>query len=177
MLSLFDYLFKILSLLRNIAAEQIAQRALLQRILDRVGADPVSAVQVVFNAVLEGHFFLRVESMIIKATQEFDASVMFLDSLGNPAPIDGRPAWLNNNDTVLSMVVSEDGMTAVISATGIPGSGQISVNADADLGEGVVPITGTLDVEVVPGDAVNVTLNSGPIRDRTPVEPEVPPIE
>lgn len=177
---MFAYFFKILTavllnsaLLQKIAAEQARQGLLLQQILDSVTAPP-NAARVVFTTVLNGQSFPGVESMIIKATQEFDANVAFLDSLGNPAPVDGAPVWLNSNDSVLSMVVAPDGLSAVISATGVPGAGQISVNADADLGEGVVPITGVLDVEVQPGDAITVALNTGPVRDRTP---EVPPVE
>lgn len=179
---MFTYLFKILNavllnsaLLQKIAVEQLAQRDMLQRIIDSIGSAPLNAARVVFTAVLEGHIFLRVESMIIKATQEFDASVAFQDSLGNPAPVEGVPVWTNSNEATLTLVVAADGLSAVVSATGTPGSGQISVQADADLGEGVTTITGVLDVEVQPGDAVNVVLNTGAVRDRTPVEP--PPVE
>lgn len=180
MVSIFTYLFKILNavlqnsaVLQKIAAEQAKQGLLLQRILDSV-TPPPNAARVVFTAVLNGQSFPGVESMIIKATQEFDASVAFQDSLGNPAPVEGVPTWVNSNESVLSMVVAADGLSAVISAVGVPGSGQISVQADADLGEGVTTITGVLDVEVQPGDAVNVVLNTGPVRDRTPVEPPAP---
>ena len=174
MVSIFTYLFKILSavlqnsaLLQKIAAEQVSQRLLLQQILDRV-TPPPNAARVVFTTVLEGQSFPGVESMIMKATQEFDALVAFQDSLGNPAPVEGVPVWTNSNESVISMVVAADGLSAVVSAVGIPGAGQISVQADADLGEGVTTITGTLDVEIQPGDAVTVTLNTGPLRDRTP---------
>jgi hypothetical protein len=171
---MFAYFFKILqAVLRNsaflqkITAEQLAQRAILQRILDSV-TPPPNAARVVFTARINGQSFPGVESMIIKATQEFDASVAFQDSLGNPAPVEGVPAWTNSNESVLSMVVAADGLSAVVSAVGVPGSGQISVQADADLGEGVTTITGTLDIEVTPGDAINVVLNTGAVRERTP---------
>ena len=38
---------------------------------------------------------------------------------------------------------------------------QVNVKADADLGEGVTEIIGTLDVEVQAGAAVSMTVNAG----------------
>lgn len=179
---MFVYFFKILNavlqisaVLQKIAVEQLAQRAMLQRILDSV-TPPPNAVRVVLTAILDGQSFPGVEKVIIKATQEFDASVAFQDSLGNPAPVEGVPTWTNSNEATLTLVVAPDGMSAVVSATGTPGSGQISVQADADLGEGVTTITGVLEVEVQPGEAVNVVLNTSPVRDRPPVEPPAEPV-
>ena len=41
------------------------------------------------------------------------------------------------------------------------GATQISVTADADLGEGVTPIVGTLSIDVVGGQAVSINIVAG----------------
>lgn len=58
-----------------------------------------------------------------------------------PAMVDGVPVWASSDETVLTVVPGTDGMTAVVS-TVAPGTGRITVSADADLGAGVIPITG-----------------------------------
>jgi hypothetical protein len=153
---------------RKAAAEReqaAAEAALLAIDAEVPGPEPL-AVRVVFRTVLDGQIFPETDSMIMNTTQEFDASVTFLDVLGNPAAVDGVPVWTNSNESVLGMVVGADGLSAVVSAVGIPGSGQISVQADADRGAGVTTITGVLEVEVQSADAVTVTLNTGPVREK-----------
>lgn len=109
--------------------------------------------------------FLEVQDMIIKVGQQFTVSVDFKDARGNIAPVDGIPTWANDNESVLTMVVATDGLSAVISSPNGPGSGQISVSADADLGTGITTITGVLLVEVQPLEATVVELNPGPVTD------------
>lgn len=154
--------------LAQILAEQSSQRALLHLIASNVTPPP----KVVFTVRLSGQTSTGVSSVLLKANQEFDANVAFTDAKGNPAPVDGTPTWENSNTDLLTVTTAEDGLSAVIVATGTPGTGQVVVKADADLGDGVVEIIGTLDVEVVPGDAVTVVINTGPARDQV-ANPEV----
>lgn len=48
------------------------------------------------------------------------------------------------------------------------GACQISVSADADLGEGIKTLTGVLDLEIVSGEAVSLNIIAGTPREQTP---------
>lgn len=92
--------------------------------------------------------------------QKVALSVAPTDSFGNPAKVE-TVAWSSSNEEVLTLVVAEDGMSVEAVTTGVTGVAQVVVKADADLGEGVKELVGTLDVEVVPGEAVNLNLVAG----------------
>jgi hypothetical protein len=55
---------------------------------------------------------------------------------------------------------SEDGLSCYL-ISGEPGNSQITVTADADLGEGVVTLTDTIDLAVVPASASALGLITG----------------
>ena len=99
--------------------------------------------------------------MILKDTEKVSISIGIVDVKGNPAPVDGLPAWTSSNEAVLALVVASDGMSAVSTAVGSLGTSQVGVSADADLGSGVTPIVGTLDIDVVASEAVAVNLVPG----------------
>jgi hypothetical protein len=146
-----------------IEAKQTQQDAILQRILDAVTNDP--AVSVCFNVEIEGQIHLGVSNVTIKDNQKFTASVVFLDAKGKVAAVDGAPVWTGSNDVAFTVTPSEDGLSAEVVANDL-GTGQVSVSADADLGAGVTTITGTLDLEVIAGDAVTVQINTAPPTDQ-----------
>lgn len=98
--------------------------------------------------------------MSITIDQKVTASVKFVDRAGNAARVDGLPSWSSSDSNVAEVVASEDGMTAVVLAKGV-GSVQISVTADADLGEGVKPLTRAATLEVVSGEAVDEQITFG----------------
>ncbi len=52
-------------------------------------------------------------------------------------------------------------MSAEVTPIGPLGSFSAKVEADADLGEGVVPLLGNLDCEVVAGDASVINMTAG----------------
>lgn len=104
--------------------------------------------------------------LVLKDNQKSALAVQFLSLRNNPAPVDGVPAWAVSDGALLSLSVAADGMSAVVSAVGPIGAGQVSVNADADLGAGVVPVVGILDVQVVGGDAAVVQISSGPAENQ-----------
>src|SRR5262245_20948659 len=85
----------------------------------------------------------------ISADQEVVVSLVITDQYGNPASVDGLPAWEASNVAVLAVRTAADGMSAVVTARGPAGTSQVKVVCDADLGEGVIEITGLLDVEVL----------------------------
>jgi uncharacterized protein YjdB len=88
-----------------------------------------------------------------------DASVAYVDAKNQPAKVDGAPVWSSSDDTVATVAASSDGMSAVVTPVNV-GQAQIKVEADADLGSGVVPVVSLVDVEVIAGQAVagNVSL-------------------
>lgn len=96
-------------------------------------------------------------AITITDTQQFTASVSAVDARGNPATLDGPVVWEISDAALLTLNVSEDGVATVLAA-GPLGSGQLKVTADADLGAGIKTLTGILDVTVVGGEAVSLTV-------------------
>ena len=92
-------------------------------------------------------------------TDDFFPSVALVitDAKGRPAPVEaGSIVWASSDDTVLSVAPAADGMSAVVSSVGA-GTARVSVSADADLGAGVVTITGVSeDVNVTNGNVASV---------------------
>ena len=75
---------------------------------------------------------------------------------GKPARVDGIPVWDQTLGAELfTATPSDDGLSETI----VPiddGVCQTRFTADADLGEGVVPLVGLFDFEIIEGQAVNV---------------------
>lgn len=88
-----------------------------------------------------------------------NATVSYVDAKGNPAMVDGAPVWSSSDDTVLTVVASSDGMSAVVTPVGPLGTVQLKVEADADLGAGVVSVVSLVDVEIIAGQAVAGNVN------------------
>lgn len=99
--------------------------------------------------------------MDLRDDQKTTLSISPVDAKGKPAAIDGAPTWASSDETVISLEVAGDGMTAV--ANGVaPGTARVVVTADADLGSGTTPITGTLDFNVTAGQAATITITAAP---------------
>lgn len=99
-------------------------------------------------------------AFIMRADQKVNITVAYTDSQGNPATTEGVPVW-GSSDASVTVEAASDGLSAVATASGIVGTAQVNVTADADLGEGVKEIVGTLDIEIVGGEAVSVVLTPG----------------
>lgn len=84
-----------------------------------------------------------------------------VDRKGNPAPIDGVPTWSVSDPTIISLDIAADGLSAVAIAAGPVGLCQVNVSADADLGDGVETISGTVDFQVVAAKAVGLAIPVG----------------
>ena len=106
--------------------------------------------------------FYGVKSMSFTLSSIEKVSLMIqpVNAKGNPAPIDGVPVWTISDPTVATLIVADDGLTASLVAIN-PGSVQITVQADADLGPGTKLITGTLDVTVTAAEAVAINIIPG----------------
>lgn len=69
--------------------------------------------------------------------------------------------WSVGDSSLLGIVVDSSGLLASVSAVGPLGTTQVVVKADAQIGEGVVELIGTLDIEVVAGQAVTLSITAG----------------
>jgi len=99
--------------------------------------------------------------LILTDEQKCQVSVAFKTAKGNPAPVDGVPVWASSNEAAVVVVPAADGLSAEIQTPGGLGTAQVSVKADADLGEGVIEIIGLLDVEVKTAGASIVEITPG----------------
>lgn len=99
--------------------------------------------------------------MNLKVSQNLPCTIDIKDARGNPALVDGPPVWSVTDAALATVVAAADGMSALVSPIGPMGSFQVQVNADADLGAGVKTIVGTLDIDLVAGDASIVTIAAG----------------
>lgn len=104
----------------------------------------------------------------ITSTQEQDLQIMTTDRLGHPAPVEeGSVVFTSSNEEVFTVIQDPDDQTkALVKAIG-PGVAQLDVKADADLGEGVVEITGFTGVEILPAMAAGFGFVAGEVREQT----------
>lgn len=110
-----------------------------------------------FEASFEGKGF----TMVLPDNKQVSASVAFVDVKGNPAQVQGAPVWATDRPDLLSVVAADDGMSATVSPVGPLGSGQVTVTADADLGDGVVEIVAFGQVDVIASQAVAGNISFG----------------
>jgi len=100
---------------------------------------------------------------------EVDVTVSFTDDQGDPAQVEGDPAWVSDDPNTTAVVTTSDPFTATFQAIGAIGSTTgISVSADADLGEGVVPVQASDSITIVSGAATSAGLSFGEPRPITP---------
>jgi hypothetical protein len=114
--------------------------------------------------------------LVLTADQKVTLSVSYQDRYGNPAPVDGAPAWETSADGIVTVDPTEDGLSAEIVTVGQIGTVQVRATADALPGAGVKTIIGVLDIQVVGGEARIVTLNAGTASSKDEI-PDVPPVD
>jgi hypothetical protein len=130
--------------------------------LDRIelAIVPPQAAKILFQVTLGGNK-LEVSSMMMKVNQSLPISIKPVDQFGNAAAVDGIPAWSLSDPAMGSIAVAQDGMSAQFTPAGQVGSVVVQVSADADLGAGIVSIMGSLQVDLLAGDAVAVQITAG----------------
>ena len=97
--------------------------------------------------------------MIITDSDKQELLVNISSAKGNPAVLDGALTWASSNEAIITVTAgTDDGMSATMVAVGPVGTAQISARGDADRGDGVREIVGTLDVEVIGGEAMVITI-------------------
>lgn len=105
------------------------------------------------------------QKQVLTDTQQADVTFAVNDVKGHPAEFQGVPEWATSDPNVLSVTPSADGKSAKV-VCGAPGTAQLSVSADADLGEGVQLITGIADVQVNAGKAATIALKFGNVSEQ-----------
>jgi hypothetical protein len=96
--------------------------------------------------------------------------VGYVDAHNNPAKVDGDVVWATSDGNIVSITPDQrDSTICTLTAVGATGLAQVTATADADLGEGTREIITTLDVSVVPGEAIAGTIKV--IAEPQPVAP------
>ena len=98
----------------------------------------------------------------LKLAQKVTVTLKPEDRLGNPAQVEaGSVVFTSNDESVCTVVQNPDNeLQADVFSQGV-GVAQLDFSADADLGEGVVTISGFSAVEVLPLEAVGFGLEVG----------------
>lgn len=105
----------------------------------------------------------EIMALKLKDDEKATASIKPVDKKGFPAQVDDVPVWAASAEGIVELTPAADGLSCVIAGMA-PGACQVNVTADADLGDGVRNITGTLDVEVLGGDAVTINIETGAVE-------------
>ena len=99
--------------------------------------------------------------LVLTATQDAPVQAICKDAKGNPAQV-ADPKWTTSDAAIVALKPDlTDPLKTTISAVGPLGAALVTFTADSDLGAGVVPIIGTMDVVVNPGTATVVELSAG----------------
>ena len=98
--------------------------------------------------------------MLITITNEQKVEVTLapVTEAGNPATLDGVPVWAVVEGGDATLEVAADGLSAFLVSGAADVTSQITVTADADLGEGIVTLTDTIDLAVVAAAASQLGL-------------------
>lgn len=105
---------------------------------------PAPQRSLLFSIQIEGNTLQGVTQMTLQPGKRYRASVTTQPA---GSRVDGALSWASSDDTVLTVTPEGDGRTAVIE-TLADGVATIEVSGDADLGEGVRPISATVGVIV-----------------------------
>jgi hypothetical protein len=108
---------------------------------------------VTFSFLGDFKMLLPVDKKLVGCT------ISYVDSFGNAAKVDGIPVWAADNPNLVTVIASTDGFSADIIPVGPVGTTQITVTADADLGEGVKTLTTIGTIECIAAEAVSGTIN------------------
>ena len=112
--------------------------------------------------------------LVLTADQKVVLTASYQDRYGNPAPIDGQPAWETSADGIVTVTPSEDGLSAEVVTVGQIGTVQVRASADAVPGSETKLIIGVLDIQVVGGEARVVTLSAGTASSKDVTEDPAP---
>lgn len=101
--------------------------------------------------------------MNITTEQKVTATLKPLTAAGRPAPVE-NVRWAFDPEGVVTAAISDDGLAATLTPVEgieVPATAQITVTADAHVGEGDVEITGVGAITVTPAEATTLALEFG----------------
>lgn len=105
-------------------------------------------------------------------TQQFTLTIKPESKPGHPAAVEaGSVVW--TGPPFVSITPAADGMSALVKALTVGANDNISVSADADLGAGVVTISGTYEVQVIASQATTIGFEASAPEEQTPPTPVV----
>lgn len=110
----------------------------------------------------------------ITVDQELELFIEPKDSRGNAARVDGDPVWAVSDASVLTLLPGQTPFHTIVRGLGPIGAGLVTVTVDADLGEGVKPLSGSFAVAVVPGEASSLAITAGGVSDIAPAPASEP---
>jgi hypothetical protein len=139
------------------------------------------ADELIFTTVIDGKTIKGALEM--KLTDSQQGILTAEPSKGGKAkPVEaGSVAW--NGPPFVALTPSADGLSVTVVAMGTggddpggPNEAFISVSADADLGSGVVTISGKVPIQVVPSQADTLTIKEGAITEQVAAGPAPNPV-
>jgi hypothetical protein len=92
--------------------------------------------------------------------QKVNVALKPVTATGKPATLDGKPSW-TVTDGNSTLEVADDGLSAELISSDQPGTTNILVSADADIGEGVDTISDTISLVVAHANAANLGISVG----------------
>lgn len=104
----------------------------------------------------------RCSMLEITITNEQQVNVVLhpVTATGRPTTVDGAPTWtVQSGDSTVTPAA--DGLSADLISSDTPGDTEILVEADADLGQGVIPISDIIRLTVAHANAANLGLVAG----------------
>lgn len=109
----------------------------------------------------------KIMAATITDTQFITGTLSTVNKKGQPAPVElGTIEYSSSNEAVFTVAedaTNENGFT--VTAVGA-GTAQLNYSADADLGEGLVSITGFTDITVTPAQATGFTVAFGEAQEQ-----------
>jgi hypothetical protein len=115
---------------------------------------------------------MTTQSQTIRVDQLLNITVSnFKDVAGNPVsgPLANPVTWTVDNAALGTVTPGADGMTAVFTPAGPLGLAKVMASTDTDPGTGVITVTEEVDVTVVAGLAVAMTLDVA-VADNTAID-------
>lgn len=107
----------------------------------------------------------------ITLDEELELFIQPLDKRDHPARVDGNPVWSVAGE-VLTLATGRTPFHTIVRGLGPIDASTVTVTVDADLGEGVKPLSGSFVVAVVPGEASTLAISAGNV---TPIAPTPAP--
>jgi len=103
---------------------------------------------------------------VFSNVQEVDVDAEILNAANLPVAVE-NVIWESADESIVQVIQNPTApLSAILRSTGLVGSTQVFVMADADLSEGELPVLGVLDVEITESGEFRVEFTLGDPRRR-----------